>query len=300
MGRRRHVESFLEMLVAERGAALNTMDSYQGDIDDFSGFAAARGVDLEAASSADINAYLRDLAQRGFAASSQARRLSALRQFYRFLYAEGVRGDDPSSTVDSPKRQRPLPKIMSVEEVDTLIETAKEAAEKPGTRRGALAGAASLHIARSALRNGLARLGTCGATGRRRGAGASRHQCARQGRQGTACSAQRGRPCGDARLSRSAPRSWAPCRQSLAVCVFRCQRTPDKAGLCARPEGACRFGRNRPKARLAACAAPCFCQPFAAKRRRSARRAAAFGSRRYIDNTDLHPRFGRTPQASCQ
>lgn len=133
MAHARFLETFLEMLAAERGAALNTLESYRGDLEDFAGFCATRRVGLETAETADLAAFLNDLAARGFAASSQARKLSALRQFYRFLYAEGLRGDDPSGTLDSPKKQRPLPKVLSVEDVDALIETAREKAVRPGS-----------------------------------------------------------------------------------------------------------------------------------------------------------------------
>ncbi|MBB4304901.1 integrase/recombinase XerD [Rhodobium orientis] len=123
-----HLESFLEVLAVERGAADNTLDGYRRDLADFSEFLADRGSDLEAASADDVAAYMNALAGRGFAASSQARRLSALRQFYRFLYAEGLRGDDPTGKVDSPKRQRPLPKVLSEADVGRLIDAAKSRA----------------------------------------------------------------------------------------------------------------------------------------------------------------------------
>lgn len=123
-----HLEAFLEMLAAERGTALNTLDAYRRDLDDFAGFLAGEGRGLAEATAADVSGYLADLAGRGFAASSQARRLSALRQFHKFLYAEGVRGDDPTGTAEAPKKTRPLPKILSVAEVDRLIETARAAA----------------------------------------------------------------------------------------------------------------------------------------------------------------------------
>ena len=127
------IEAFLEMLAAERGASDNTLDGYRRDLEDFADFARGRGRTVEAATSEDIERYLASLAGRGYAASSQSRRLSALRQFHRFLYAEGLRGDDPTGTVDSPKKQRPLPKILSVEEVDRLIEAARFNAGLSGT-----------------------------------------------------------------------------------------------------------------------------------------------------------------------
>jgi integrase/recombinase XerD len=122
------VEAFLEMLSAERGAAANTLEAYRRDLGDFAEFLGGRP--LEQAEPEDLRAYLADLVKRGFARSSQARRLSSLRQFYRFLYAEGVRGDDPSSGLEAPKRGRPLPKVLSVADVGRLLETARQAVER--------------------------------------------------------------------------------------------------------------------------------------------------------------------------
>jgi integrase/recombinase XerD len=126
------IESFLEMMSAERGAAKNTLASYERDLEDARSFAMARGVKLTEASSADLSAYLSHLAAQGYEASSQARRLSALRQFYKFLYAEGLRGDDPSGIIDAPKKTRPLPKILDVETVDKLLQQANDEAKRPG------------------------------------------------------------------------------------------------------------------------------------------------------------------------
>jgi integrase/recombinase XerD len=94
------IEAFLEMMSAERGAANNTLDSYRRDLEDASSEIAGGLAD---AGTSDIRAYLDGIAARGFASTSQARKLSALRQFFKFLYAEGLRGDDPTGTLDSPK-----------------------------------------------------------------------------------------------------------------------------------------------------------------------------------------------------
>jgi integrase/recombinase XerD len=115
------IEAFLEMMSAERGAAENTLSSYRRDLEDASG---AIDGGLAGAAAADIRAYLDDIAARGFAATSQARKLSAIRQFFKFLYAEGLRGDDPTGTLDSPKKGRPLPKTMSEADTGRLIDRA--------------------------------------------------------------------------------------------------------------------------------------------------------------------------------
>jgi len=119
------IEAFLEMMSAERGAAENTLSSYRRDLEDAS--KAIHG-GLAAAGSSDIRAYLDDIAARGFAPTSQARKLSAIRQFFKFLYAENLRGDDPTGTLDSPRKGRPLPKTMSEAETGRLLDRAAQEA----------------------------------------------------------------------------------------------------------------------------------------------------------------------------
>lgn len=118
------IENFLEMMSAERGAAENTLESYRRDLEAVAEALSARGVNLAEAGADHIRSAIDDMATEGFAATSQARRLSALRQFFRFLYSEGYRQDDPTGTVDAPKKQKPLPKIMSVENVTKLLDRA--------------------------------------------------------------------------------------------------------------------------------------------------------------------------------
>ncbi|YBV98509.1 site-specific tyrosine recombinase XerD [Phyllobacteriaceae bacterium JZ32] len=125
------IENFLEMMSAERGAAENTLASYARDLEAAAEFIATRGAGLPEAASDDIRAYLDEMNRLGFAASSQARRLSALRQFFRFLYSEGFRQDDPTGILDAPKRERSLPKIMSEDVVGRLLDRAKLEADDP-------------------------------------------------------------------------------------------------------------------------------------------------------------------------
>src|ERR1043165_4044043 len=115
---------FLDMLAAERGAGRNTLEAYTRDLDDLADHLADKGTTIAKATTADLRAYLATLARRGFKASSVARRLSAVRQLFRFLYAEGHRGDDPAAVIEGPKRGRPLPKVLSIDEVDRLLATA--------------------------------------------------------------------------------------------------------------------------------------------------------------------------------
>ncbi len=128
---------FLDMQAVERGASRNTLDAYRRDLEDFSSFLAGESQAVVTAGTPALRGYLADLTARGFKSTTVARRLSAMRQLYRFLYAEGHRGDDPAAVLEGPKRGRPLPKVMTVEDVNRLIETAHAralSAEKPAER----------------------------------------------------------------------------------------------------------------------------------------------------------------------
>lgn len=128
----RQIELFLDMIAAERGAGKNTLDAYARDLHDLAGFLRRRSRTVAAAQTGDLRAYLADLAARGFKSTSVARRLSALRQLYRFLYAEGHRSEDPAAVIEGPKRGRTLPKVLSISEVDRLLETARVGAGDTG------------------------------------------------------------------------------------------------------------------------------------------------------------------------
>lgn len=127
------IEAFLEMMAAERGAAANTLAAYRRDLEEAD---AAVPAGLARAEPADLTAYLASLAASGFAATTQARRLSSLRQFFAFLYGEGMRGDDPTGVIDSPRKPRPLPRVLSEAEVTRLLDLA--AAEAGGGEPAAL------------------------------------------------------------------------------------------------------------------------------------------------------------------
>ncbi len=124
----RLVELFLDMLASERGGAKNTLAAYARDLEDLSSFLAAKRRTVATATTSDLRGYLGDLAERSFKPASVARRLSAIRQLYRFLYAENHRRDDPAAILEGPKRGRPLPKVLAVSEVDRLIAAARAAA----------------------------------------------------------------------------------------------------------------------------------------------------------------------------
>ena len=129
----RFIDLFLDMLAAERGAAANTLAAYRRDLDDFAGYLAGSAGGIARAESDELRGYLAELGKRGFKATSVARRLSAIRQLYRFLYAEGHRKDDPAAVLDGPKRGKTIPKVLSVDQVDTLLATARAALARGDT-----------------------------------------------------------------------------------------------------------------------------------------------------------------------
>jgi len=121
----REAEAFIEMLSAERGASLNTTAAYGADLKHLDAFLARRKQKTINADSDALRAYLKSLDYVGMTPSTVARRLSVIRQFFRFLLAERLREDDPASSLDSPKLGRSLPKVLSRVEVDKLIESAQ-------------------------------------------------------------------------------------------------------------------------------------------------------------------------------
>lgn len=125
----RHIEAFLEMLSVERGAAANTIEAYRRDLVQYGAHLDGRGRYLAAATPADVSGWLASLSAAGLGASSRARALSAVRQLYRFLVAEELAATDPTEGQAGPRRQRPLPKTLSVAEVDKLIAAAARRTE---------------------------------------------------------------------------------------------------------------------------------------------------------------------------
>ena len=134
----RHLDLFLEMMAAERGAARNTLAAYRRDLVDLAGFLRRRGRPLEAADTENLRDYLAAIRAAGNKAATQARRLSAIRQFYAFLLSENVRTDDPAHLIDSPKKGLVLPKYLSEDEVDRLIAAARAVDGADGLRIVAL------------------------------------------------------------------------------------------------------------------------------------------------------------------
>ena len=133
---------FLDMLASERGARANTLSAYRNDLADFLDFLAGARQTIAKADSDRVRSYLGLLTQRGLQSSSVARKLSAIRQLYRFLYAEGLRKDDPSAAIEGPKRGHTLPRVLSIAEVDRLLSCARadgeEASHSPTERLRAI------------------------------------------------------------------------------------------------------------------------------------------------------------------
>lgn len=132
------IELFLDMLAAERGAGENTLAAYRNDLEDLSAHLRASRSTIANATTDSLRRFLASLAERGFKSSSLARRLSAVRQLYRFLYSEGKRSDDPAAVLEGPKRARSLPKVLSIADVDKLLKMARtnsDNAEQPFFQR---------------------------------------------------------------------------------------------------------------------------------------------------------------------
>ena len=119
------IERFLEMMAAERGASANTLAAYRRDLEAYASALAASGVSPGTAEPGHIRSHLAALESEGLARSSAARKLSAIRQFHRFLHADGLAADNPATAIDSPRSARPLPRMITPDDVDRLVEVAR-------------------------------------------------------------------------------------------------------------------------------------------------------------------------------
>lgn len=122
---REWISAFLDAIRAERGASANTLTAYARDLSDLASFLAARGRSGAEATRDDLEAWLIDLEARGLKPTTRARRLSAARGLFAFAWSEGWRADDPAQLLEGPRRGRPLPRTLSVEQVDRLFEAAE-------------------------------------------------------------------------------------------------------------------------------------------------------------------------------
>ena len=120
----KHIEAFLEMMAAERGASLRTVEAYRRDLEDVDAFLKARAKELHKVKHADLEAYMHTVVQNHLSAKTQSRRLSAIREFYRFLYSEDIIKKNPADYLLSPKVGKSLPKYLSESEIGRLLDVA--------------------------------------------------------------------------------------------------------------------------------------------------------------------------------
>ncbi len=128
----KHIDAFLEMIVAERGASPRTVEAYGRDITDLNVFLSHKNIPLHKATAADLQNYMRQVAAAHMTPRTQNRRLSAIREFYRFLYSEDIITKNPADYLDSPKLGRALPKYLTEDEVDQLIQAGKQYNKRMG------------------------------------------------------------------------------------------------------------------------------------------------------------------------
>jgi integrase/recombinase XerD len=279
---------FLEAIQAERDAALNTLSAYSRDLNDFAAFLQERGQDFDTAMRADIEAYLADQADRGMARSTRARRLSAIRQLYRFAYLEGWRSDDPAAQLKGPKKARSLPDSLTEAEVDRLLAAAEAMAARPpsGLRWVCLMQllyATGLRVSElvalpvAAVRGDPRMILVRGKGGRERMVPLSPRP-ARAGRMagGARRGGGRGGEGGKAAVAASLPGAGA-------------QGAPDPRGVLPRDQGPRAGGGDRRGPRLAARAAPCLRHASAGERRRPAGDPDPARPCEHRHHRDLHP-----------
>ena len=130
------IDSFLNMLVAERGVTVNTVSAYLNDISHFKKYLTENEIDskIESCSKDSISNYIKYLSKNGLNPRTATRRLSSLRQFFLFLQSENHRSDNPTNNVDGPRQIKSLPKLLSEEEVEQLFEQANQIVGPEGIR----------------------------------------------------------------------------------------------------------------------------------------------------------------------
>ncbi|KEO82389.1 site-specific tyrosine recombinase XerD [Tumebacillus flagellatus] len=117
------IERFIHYLAVERGLAQNTLESYARDLNAYIEFLKRGGItDLNQTRRANIIAFLAELQRKGRATTTISRNLASLRAFYGFLLRDGLLDGDPTANLESPKIEKRLPKVLSVKEVEALLE----------------------------------------------------------------------------------------------------------------------------------------------------------------------------------
>ncbi|MFR1031539.1 MAG: tyrosine-type recombinase/integrase [Alphaproteobacteria bacterium] len=129
------VNRFLEMMSAERGASANTLEAYGRDVEEFD---IRWGMELKEISRDDVGDFVQYLGREGRSPKTVARKLSAVREFFKFLYTEKDIKDNPAADVLTPKQEKPLPKFLSEDEIKRLIAAAKECSGPKGRQMTAM------------------------------------------------------------------------------------------------------------------------------------------------------------------
>ncbi|EPX86181.1 Site-specific recombinase XerD [Rubellimicrobium thermophilum DSM 16684] len=259
-GRSRWIGAFLDSLLAERDAAANTRAAYARDLADYETWLQGRGLSVEQAGRAEIEAYLQVCEASGLSKATRARRLSALRQFHRFAHEEGLRSDNPALGLRGPGSGRRLPGTLTLAEIEGMIAAARSA-PRDRERETCLL---ELLYATGLRVSELVSLPVAAVRGR-----PPRHPRAGQGRQGTPCAPFRSRARGreglahPARCPRGRPARGQPAF-ALAVPLTREVGSSHPTGLSCDPEGQCPEGGAGSRSRRAPPAAPCLCHASAA------------------------------------
>lgn len=131
-----YLDSFLEMLLAEKGSSKNTIDSYKTDLKKFQNFLGKQ--ESTKAKSNDIRNYIIHLSRQNLKPRSIARNLAVLRQFFKFLVSENIRKDNPSLLISAPKEEKNLPKFLSSEDITLLFSTLGKSEDKEQVRLSAM------------------------------------------------------------------------------------------------------------------------------------------------------------------
>ncbi len=130
----RWISAFLDAQAAELGAARNTLLAYGRDLKDFAAWLARRGKDFATTERADVEAYLVSCEAEGLSRATRARRLSSIRQLFRFAYEDGRRADNPAIRISGPGRARSLPKVLGLDVVEALLAAARQSGRTEAER----------------------------------------------------------------------------------------------------------------------------------------------------------------------
>jgi integrase/recombinase XerD len=128
------ISTFLDAQAAEQGASRNTLLAYGRDLKDYVGWLERVKQDISTVTRDQVEAYLIDCDAQGLSRATRARRLSALKQIYRFAFEEGWRTDNPAIQIRGPGRDKRLPKTLDVPEVDKLLRAARDTGRSAADR----------------------------------------------------------------------------------------------------------------------------------------------------------------------